>query len=368
MKLVIYAFSSNELERDGAAELMADIRRRYSTMKKRLPTLGMQAEGNISIADVIALFPNQTLAGTILGILEDARIEYRIMENYRGVRTDLEKIRYQMLLTRPVPKGDLEEFMDSLLWISIGHEPVFDLNKGTKTLLDQIKPMLEDSIFREDSSVLNSLETTFAIYKLLDEHEGPLSQKEYEVLKNLDYRGVSIGAYNSKDSLSSSSHENIIKRFIPESKVELIEEDEPFREDRKRQPTYAEKKNWNIVGSYRYDEWDAVINDYKADWSVVNEVEPFGMSGDYYHEASEQYKNEIALIKQVFNRMKPETFRRMKQQTDGTEIDIDAFIDSLIQKKCGVNPDDRLYMRWDKHERDVATLFLVDVSYSPIKW
>ena len=360
-------FSSNELERDGAAELMADIRRRYSTMKKRLPTLGMQAEGNISIADVIALFPNQTLAGTILGILEDARIEYRIMENYRGVRTDLEKIRYQMLLTRPVPKGDLEEFMDSLLWISIGHEPVFDLNKGTKTLLDQIKPMLEDSIFREDSSVLDSLETTFAIYKLLDEHEGPLSQKEYEVLKNLDYRGVSIGAYNSKDSLSSSSHENIIKRFIPESKVELIEEDEPFREDRKRQPTYAEKKNWNIVGSYRYDEWDAVISDYKADWSVVNEVEPFGMSGDYYHEASEQYKNEIALIKQVFNRMKPETFRRMKQQTDGTEIDIDAFIDSLIQKKCGVNPDDRLYMRWDKHERDVATLFLVDVSYSTHK-
>jgi hypothetical protein len=361
-------FSSNELERDGAAELMEDIRRRYSTMKKRLPVLGMQAEGNISIADVIALFPNQALAGTILGILEDARVECRIMESYKGVRIDLERIRQQMLLARPVPSGKLEEFMESLLWASIGHEPLYELNKRTKLLLDKIKPILEESILRDDSSVLDSLETSFKIYKLLDEHEGPLSQKEYRVLKNLDYRGVSIGAYNSKDSLSNTSHENIIKQFIPESKVGLTEENASSQEEiLKSQPTYAEKKNWNILGSYRYDEWDAVISDYKADWSVVNEVEPFGMSGDYYYEASEQYRNEIALIKQIFNRMKPETFRRMKQQTDGTEIDIDAFIDLLIQKKCGINPDDGLYMRWDKHERDVATLFLVDVSYSTHK-
>ncbi|MDK2826400.1 MAG: nitric oxide reductase NorD protein [Methanolobus sp.] len=361
-------FSSNELERDGAAELMADIRRRYSTMKKRLPIPGMQAEGIIGIADVIALFPNQALAGTILGILEDARVEYRIMERYSGVRTDLERIRHQMLLTRSIPENKVERFIESLLWISISHEPVYDLDNETRILLDQIKPMLLESIFREGSSVLDSLEASFRIYKLLDEYEGPLSQKEYELLKNLDYRALSIGAYNSKDSLSTRSHENIIKNFIPESKVKLTEENDPLQEEHaKRRPTYAEKKNWNMLGSYRYDEWDAVINDYKTDWSVVNEVEPFGMSSDYYHEASEQYRNEIALIKQIFNRMKPETFRRMKQQTDGTEIDIDAFIDSLIQKKCGVNPDDRLYMKWDKHERDVATLFLVDVSYSTHK-
>jgi hypothetical protein len=360
-------FKSNELERDGAAELMTDIRRRYSTMKKRLPLPGMQAQGTIGIAEVIALLPNQALAGTIFGILEDARVEYRIMERYSGVRTDLERIRYQMLLTRPIPDNKVERFIESLLWISIGHEPDYDHDNGTKILLEQIKPILKESIFREGSSVLDSLEAAFSIYKLLDEHEGPLSQKEYELLKNLDYRAVSIGACKSKDSLSTRSHENIIKNFIPESKVELKENDPLQEEHAKRQPTYAEKKNWNIIGSYRYDEWDAVINDYKTDWCMVNEVEPFGMSGDYYHEASEQYRNEIAIIKQVFTSMRPETFRRMKMQTDGTEIDIDAFIGSLIQKKCGVNPDDGLYMRWDKHERDVATLFLVDVSYSTHK-
>jgi Nitric oxide reductase activation protein len=361
-------FSSHELEHGGAAELMADIRRRYTTIRKRTYLSGVQPEGGIDIADIIALFPNQSLAGTILGILEDARVEYMIMEHYKGVRTDLERIRYQMLLTRSVPKGKLEQFMESLLWVSIGHEPVYNIGEGTKTLLDQVKALLKDRIFQRESSILDSLDTTFRIYTLLDEHMGPLSQKEYEVLKNIDYRGVSIGAYDKKDPLSPRSHENVIRNFIPESEVELAAEEERQQEEKvKRQPTYATDKNWKIRGSYMYEEWDAVINGYKADWCTVNEVEPFGMSSDYYKDASKQYRNEINLIKQVFNRMKPETFRRMKEQTDGTEVDIDAFIDALIQKKCGINPDEGLYLRWDKHERDVATLFLVDVSYSTNK-
>ncbi|MEZ5333890.1 MAG: hypothetical protein R2741_00905 [Methanolobus sp.] len=360
-------FSSHELERERAAELMEDIRRKYSTMKKRLPLPGMQSTAIIGIADVIALFPNQALAGTILGILEDSRVEYMIMERYMGVRKDLEEIRYRMLLTRPAPEGKIQKFMEALLWISIGHEPDYDLNQGTIHLLELVRPVIEESIFREESSILDSLDASFRIYQILDEHEGPLSQKDYEVLQNLDYRGVSIGAYNRKDPLSSRSHENIIKNFIPEKKVELAEEEFLKEEKVKRQLTYAEKKNWNILGTYRYDEWDAVINDYKSDWSTVNEVEPFGMSGDYYYGASEQYRNEISLIKQVFSRMKPETFRRLREQTDGAEIDINAFIEALIQKRCGINPDEGLYMRWDKHERDVATLFLVDVSYSTHK-
>lgn len=148
----------------------------------------------------------------------------------------------------------------------------------------------------------------------------------------------------------------------------MTAETEILQEDNiKRQLTYAEKKNWKVVDSYLYKEWDAVINDYKADWCTLNEIEPSGMSNDYYEDASKQYRNEIAQIRQVFNRMKPEAFRRVKEQNDGTEIDIDAFIDALIQRKCGINPDDGLYLRWDKQGRDVATLFLVDVSYSTHK-
>ncbi|TGC10749.1 hypothetical protein CUN85_03875 [Methanolobus halotolerans] len=361
-------FSSHKIELERASGLMADIRRRYTTIKKRTYLSGLQPEGIVGIAEIIAMFPNQTLAGTILGILEDARVEYRIMEHYRGVRLDLERIRYQMLQSRPAPAGDIEEFMESLLWISTGNEPVYNICKGTKVFLDQVRTLLKDRIFHERSSILDSLDTTFRIYIMLDDQIGPLSQKEYDVLKNIDYRGVDIGAYGKKGPLSPSSYENTVRNFIPKGEVEPTEEKEKTQEEKvKLQSTYAADKNWKILGSYMYEEWDALLNDYKADWCTVNEIEPSGISSDYYKDASERYRNEIALIQRIFSRMKPEAFRRMKEQIDGTEIDIDAFVDVLIQKKCGINPDDRLYLRWDKHERDVATLFLIDVSYSTHK-
>ncbi|TGC07522.1 hypothetical protein CUN85_11020 [Methanolobus halotolerans] len=361
-------FSSHKVPMDNSAGLITEIRERYGTTDKGNYISEQRPEDLTDIADIIAMYPNEALAGTILGLLEDARVEHMIMEHYRGVRSDLEDIRHQMLLSRPAPAGDIEEFMESLLWISTGHGPAYDISEETEGMLDEIRGLLKEKILQQESSILDSLYMTFMIYTILDDHLGPLGSKDYEILKNIDYRGIGVGAYGKKDPLASRSHENIIKKFIPESETDLTAERERPKEEKvSRQSTYAKDKNWKIRGSYSYDEWDAVINDYRPDWCTVNEIEPVGTSSDYYRDASERYRNEIALIQRIFSRMKPEAFRRMREQTDGTEVDIDAFIDALIEKRCGINPDDRLYLRWDKHERDVATLFLIDVSYSTRK-
>ncbi|AFV25311.1 von Willebrand factor type A [Methanolobus psychrophilus R15] len=322
----------------------------------------------VDISDIVALFPNEPLAASILGVLEDARVEYMIMDSYRGVRSDLENIRHQMLMERPVPEDGLEKFMEALLWLSTGHEPAFALTGTTAEMTENVRNSLDKNILRQDSSILDCLEVTFDIYKILDNQFGPLGAREYEILKNIEYRGMGLGAYGNKEPLSSRAYENVIKRFIPESETDLTAEKERPKEEKvKSKSSYAKDKDWKILGSYRYDEWDTSISDYKTDWCTVKEVEPVGVSADYYRDASERYRNEIALIKRVFSRMRPEAFHRMRKQVDGTEIDIDAFLEALIDKKGGINPEDRLYIRWDKHERDVATLFLVDVSASTRK-
>lgn len=40
---------------------------------------------------------------------------------------------------------------------------------------------------------------------------------------------------------------------------------------------------------------------------------------------------------------------------------------TLIEKRCGLNPEEKFYIRVNKHKRDVATLFLIDVSASTKK-
>ncbi len=361
-------FSSVDIPFEKAAAMTEKIKREYSVENEE-DSFSQDRENNDhpDIIDILSLFPNQTLAATILGILEDARVEYMIMDHFKGVRSDLEDVRHRMLVTRPAPEDRLDEFMEALLWISTGHEPAFKISELTRGILNKIRKKLEEKIFRKDSDTPSSLEIALDIYDLLDEHFGPLGQMEYKMLKNIGYRGMDIGATCSADPMMTKSCENVIKNFIPETEADLSAQEERPKEQATKKPTHALDKNWRVLGSYKYDEWDSSINDYRSEWSTINEIEPIGGSTSYYGKAIERYGNEIALLKHTFSLMKPEAFHRMKQQNDGTEIDIDAFTESLIAKRCGINPDEGMYIRWDKHERDVATLFLVDVSASTRK-
>ncbi|MGB9927023.1 MAG: nitric oxide reductase activation protein NorD [Methanosarcina sp.] len=335
------------------------------------------------ISDLIAVFPNSTLAASILGILEDARVEFLIMVSYRGVRLDLEKIRSQILLEREVPEGELEKLIEALLWFSTLHEPDFELNSKYKILFDKIQKSLQSFIFQPASSTLNSLLATFIIYTLFEDFLGPLDNRKSLVFKNLEYRGVGLGSLGIVDPNQQNSHENVIKKFIPEPEEtenaaspekntlnklpDKLPEELPEKKNSGEKPGCAASKNWKVLGKYSYDEWDYAIDDYKSDWCTLKEIEPVGESNANYTEASDRYRNEILLIKNIFSRMKPETFHKLKGQTDGTEIDIDAFSEALIERKCGISPEEKFYIKWDKRKRDVATLFLVDVSVSTKK-
>ncbi len=323
------------------------------------------------IPDLIASFDNQALASSIFGVLEDARVEYMVMHSYKGVRSDMQNIRHQMLTPRVRPEGSIAQFMEALLWISAGHEPDFELDYTCTMLMNKIRDRLYDQILDENSSTFDCMELTLEIYKLLDERFGPLEVKVFEPIKNIEYRGIDIGAFYCKTE-EGKKPDNITNRFIPQNPEKTVHETKGpdtinTEEAVKERRSYVMEKRWNIRASYKYDEWDTSISDYKADWCTVNEIEPVGISNDYYEDASKRYRNEIVLIRSLFSMMKPEAFHRMRGQNDGTEIDIDAFIDALIDKRCGINPMNRFYIRWDKHQRDVATLFLIDVSASTRK-
>ncbi|WP_242492546.1 nitric oxide reductase activation protein NorD [Methanolobus psychrotolerans] len=361
-------FSSMDIPPEKAAAFTDKISRKYPHQNHEdMCSQDKRDKLPAGIIDILSLFPNQTLAATIMGVLEDARVEYMIMDHYKGVRLDLEEIRHKMLLMRPAPGSGIEEFMEAFLWVSTGHEPAFKISEVAGEILDKTQELLTDTVFRDDSGTFSALETAFEIYAMLEEKFGPLELIEYKMLKNIGYRGMDIGATGSKDPLMTKPYENIIKNFIPETEADLTAQEERPKEKATDKPTHALDNNWRVLGSYKYDEWDTFINDYRSDWSTVNEIEPVGGSTSYYNKAMERYGNEISLLKHTFSLMKPEAFRRMKEQNDGTEIDIDAFIDSLIAKRCGINPDEGLYLRWDKHDRDVATLFLMDVSASTRK-
>jgi nitric oxide reductase activation protein len=62
--------------------------------------------------------------------------------------------------------------------------------------------------------------------------------------------------------------------------------------------------------------------------------------------------------------LRPPAFRRVAAQADGDDLDIDAVVRRAAELRAGLEGDDRLFIRHEKKERDVAVAFLVDVSGS----
>ena len=319
----------------------------------------------VNFSAAIARFPNPFIATDIMGIVEDMRIEYKTVSLYRGLRREFEKVREQMVLNRQPPEGILEQFMETLLLDSVEHEPLFEINDKLKVPIEKTRNLLEKKILQPDSSTFDSLEVTVDIYNILEEHLGSLKSREYKFINNLEYRGQGIGLPSVMEK-EKEFKEQILERFIPQTILDL-DEDDMVQEELQSGPRCALSKNWDVLGSYTYDEWDSRIKDYRSEWCTVYDVSPTAGSNEFYQDVIAHYTHEISLIRRIFKMMKPASFRKLRRQTDGDELDFDAITEAFTDRKCGINPTDRLYIQRDKRERDVATLFLIDISASTDK-
>ncbi len=116
--------------------------------------------------------------------------------------------------------------------------------------------------------------------------------------------------------------------------------------------------------SYAYDEWDFRANDYRPRWCIVQER--IGVSGEtaFYNETLHSYAGLVDQIRRQFESVRPEMYRKVKRLPEGEDVDIDAGIEALIDLRNRMTPDERIYWRRNKDERDVGVVFLLDMSAS----
>ena len=116
--------------------------------------------------------------------------------------------------------------------------------------------------------------------------------------------------------------------------------------------------------TYAYDEWDFRADDYKPRWCIVKEKTLEEGEQSFYTEALNNYSGLLAHIKRQFELIMPETWRKTYRLVDGEDIDLNAALEAISDLRMGVPPDDKIYWRRNKVERDVAAVFLLDMSAS----
>jgi hypothetical protein len=142
--------------------------------------------------------------------------------------------------------------------------------------------------------------------------------------------------------------------------IEEGDEEEAFDEPRKLEPGEA----LNALPPRHYHEWDYNNQSYRPDWvSVYEALHPSGKASDI-DKLLEKNAALAKRLKKILDLLKPQDKVRIRYQEEGSELDLDVAIRSLIDYKSGAQPDPRINMSHRNDGRSIAVMLLLDLSES----
>jgi len=113
-----------------------------------------------------------------------------------------------------------------------------------------------------------------------------------------------------------------------------------------------------------YPEWDHHSQTYRPDWvSLYERLHPSGNPADIDGILA-RHAALAKQLKRMFDLLKPQDKVRIRFQEEGSELDLDVAIRSLIDFKSGATPHPRIHMSHRTDGRDLAVLLLLDLSQS----
>ncbi len=142
--------------------------------------------------------------------------------------------------------------------------------------------------------------------------------------------------------------------------IEEGDEEEAFDEPRQLQ------KNDEPQGlpPRHYPEWDYQSQTYRPDWvSLYEALHPAGNPAKIDRLLA-KHDALAKRLKRLLDLLKPQDKVRIRYQEEGSELDLDVALRSLIDFKSGTTPDPRINMSHKTSGRDIAVLLLLDLSES----
>ena len=113
-----------------------------------------------------------------------------------------------------------------------------------------------------------------------------------------------------------------------------------------------------------YPEWDYSAQHYRPDWvSVYEHLHPRGDAADIERLLA-KHAALAKRLKKIIDLLKPQQKVRIRYQEEGSELDLDVALRSLIDFKSGAQPDPRINMSHKHDGRSIAVSLLLDLSAS----
>ena len=129
----------------------------------------------------------------------------------------------------------------------------------------------------------------------------------------------------------------------------------------------ARHADLHTEGAQFYPEWDHLRGDYRKEWCALFESDVPQGDPRFVDQVREKYRGPIAQLKRRFEALRGED-KLLRREADGDGIDFDAVVEAWVDAKTGREPSDRLFTRRRKTDRNIAVMFMVDMSGSTKGW
>ncbi len=130
---------------------------------------------------------------------------------------------------------------------------------------------------------------------------------------------------------------------------------------RKTDPHCAESER------LQYDEWDYRRKHYRKNWCHLRETEMPAGEPHFVEEVLKRHAHLVNAIRKTFEVLRGDE-RLMRRQKFGDDIDIEAVVDGYVDNQTGMEMSDRLFTTRRRLDRDLAVVFMVDLSGSTKGW
>jgi nitric oxide reductase NorD protein len=132
-------------------------------------------------------------------------------------------------------------------------------------------------------------------------------------------------------------------------------------------PDEVWKGTYHEQGALLYNEWDHARRHYRKDWCVLRERDVHPQHNDFVARTLRKHRDLLGSLRRSFEALRSED-RLLKKQPYGEDVDIDALVEAYADMRSGMEMGERLFTKRHKLERDIAVMFMVDMSGSTKGW
>jgi len=312
----------------------------------------------------------------IIAMIEDARIEQLAIDEFPG----LEKL-WGQLHDLPRAEGTpeaivvLEDVASALL-----HGQA---REGTDPVVASILAEFQQEMARDPQSNQVAWNVGMSLYHQLNERLGVPALGLLERALNIPYRDDNRIVWSFADNVwedveyiqgqQQVRRDVSLMEMVNEIDAELAGDDaqEIWRLNTELFPYEDEGVSFNetegkepVSEPYHYNEWDYQVQLYRPDWATVLEKRPPKGDPQVIDQIMLEHKPIASRLRHIIDALIPQGIIRKRHQEDGDEIDINAAIRAMIDLRNGETPDTRVNIRYERKERDLAVVILLDLSES----